>query len=107
MAWINIPQLNKKCEEFILTNPQIKLSKYVCKKSNFIFYREYINIQNVTNVVADIRVCLVKNEKGIEGWSVDYKRHTGKWENLPIFGDFDQCLNEIKSGKWEVLDLFQ
>jgi len=104
MGWISIPELSKKCEEHIKKNPQLKISKFTCRNGNFIFYREYVNIQKIKNEIADIRICLVKNEKGIEGWSVDYMRHTGKWENLPIFGNFDQCLYEIKSGKWEVLN---
>ncbi len=104
MGWISIPALSKKCELFIKKNPQLKLSKFACRNGNFIFYREYINIQKIKYEDADIRIYLVENEKGVEGWSVDYMRHTGKWENLPIFGDFDDCLNEIKSGKWEVLN---
>ncbi|HIH31512.1 TPA: hypothetical protein HA235_02285 [Candidatus Woesearchaeota archaeon] len=100
MGWISIPVLSKKCELFIEKNPQLKISKFACKKGNFIFYREYVNIQKVKCETADIRICLVKNDKGIESWSVDYMRHTGKWQNILIFRDFDECLNEIKSGKW-------
>lgn len=38
-----------------------------------------------------------------EDWAVDYMRHNGKWTNLPIFGTFEECLKEIKSGRWMVL----
>lgn len=104
MSWINIIQLSKKCEDFIKNNPSLKFSKFACKKGNFIFYREYINFQNIRYETADIRLCLMINEQGIEGWSIDYRRYTSKWQNLPLFGDFDECLNEIKSGKWDVLN---
>jgi len=103
MSWISIPELSKKCKLFIEKNPQLEILKSVCKNGEFIFYREYVNIEKIKNVIADIRIRFVKNEKGVEGWCVAYMRYTGKWETLPIFGDFDNCLNEIKSGKWEIL----
>src|SRR3989339_730525 len=101
MAWISIPALSKKCERFIEENPKLKISKYTCRNGTFVFYREYVNVQKIKYETAVFRICLVKNEAGIEGWSVDYRRHTGKWHNLPIFGDFDECLQEIKKGTWE------
>ena len=107
MGWISIPQLSKSCEDFIKNNPQLNLSKFSCRNGNFIFYRKYVTVQNVKSETADIRICFVKNDKGIEGWSVDYKRHTGKWQNLPIFSDFNECLDSIKSEKWEVLKPLQ
>jgi hypothetical protein len=32
MAWVNTNELIKKCEEFILNNSQLKLSKLKCGK---------------------------------------------------------------------------
>ncbi len=104
MGWINIQELSKKCADFIEKNPQLKISKFVFRKPNFVFYRKYTTMQNMTDESAEFRLCFVADEKGVEGWTVDYMRHTGKWQNLPIFGSFEDCLKELKSGIWAVLN---
>ncbi len=104
MGWINIPELSRKCAEFAEKNPKLKISKFVCRNGNFVFYRKFTNIQKITYESADFRICFVMNEKGAEGWAVDYMRHTGKWQPLQIFGSFDYCLKQIKSGKWGALN---
>ncbi|MDI6737271.1 MAG: hypothetical protein QME12_02020 [Nanoarchaeota archaeon] len=103
MGWICIPELSKKCAKFIDKNPHLKISKFVCRNGNFLFYKEYVNMQKIKYEDAVFRLCLVTDKKGYEGWSVDYMRHTGKWQPLPIFGAFEHCLKEIKSGTWGVL----
>lgn len=107
MGWINVPELSRKCTEFIERNPQLKISRFVYRNGSFIFYRRYTNMENEVCESKDFRICLVVDEKGVEGWSVDYMRHTGRWQNLPIFGDFEHCLNEVKSGEWAVLNPLQ
>lgn len=104
MSWISIPELDRKCTIFIGKNPQLKISKFVYRKSSFVFYRKYTTMQKIVNESADFRICLVMDEKGVEGWCVDYMRHTGKWQCLPIFCTFEHCLKEIKSGNWAVLN---
>ena len=104
MGWILVPELSKKCAEFIEKNPQLKISKFVYRKGSFVFYRKYTTVQNITHESANFRICCVADEKGVEGWCVDYMRYTGKWQNLPLFGDFEYCLKEIKSGKCAVLN---
>lgn len=102
--WINIPSLKEKCQEFINNNPQLNISKFVEKKGDFVFYRKYTPWKsNEEYESADFRIIAVRTEKKEEGWSIDFMRHTGKWTNLPIFGSFDDCLDEIKSGKWWML----
>jgi len=97
MAWINQEHLMKQSEEFIKNNPSLKISKVVNKQGTFVFYRNYKDKE-----YADFRIILVMNGND-EGWSIDYMRHTGKWENLHVFGSFKHCLDEIKEGKYEVL----
>jgi len=82
MGWISIPQLSKSCEDFIKNNPQLNLSKFSCRNGNFIFYRKYVTVQNVKSETADIRICFVKNDKGIEGWMLIIR---GIRENGRIF----------------------
>ena len=104
MGWINIPFLTEKCNKFIKDNPQLKISKCVYRNGSFVFYREYINhFSKEKHESADFRISLACDEKGNEGWAVSYFRHTGKWSDLPIFGDFDYCLEEIKSGDFAIL----
>ncbi len=107
MGWINIPELSKKCAEFVEKNPQLKISKFAYRTGSFIFYRKYTTMENRVCETKDFRICYVVDGKGVEGWCVDYMRHTGRWQNLPIFGDFKHCLNEIKNGKWGVLNSFE
>lgn len=108
MGWILVPALSGKCEDFIKNNHYLKISKFVYKNGNFIFYREYTNINNgIKHQSADFRICFAHDSNGKEGWCVSYMRHTLKWQDLPIFGSFDYCLNEIKSGRWEVLKPLQ
>ena len=38
---------------FVRDNPELKLSKFVFRKGNFVFYREYVNIQKVRYETAD------------------------------------------------------
>lgn len=104
MGWINIPDLSRKCENFIEKNPQLKISKFVYRNGTFVFYSKNTDMQNMIYESSEFRICLVADEKGSEGWTVDYMRHTGKWQNLPIFGSFDDCLEEIKSNKWGVFN---
>jgi len=101
---INIPNLKEQCQKFIKNNPQLKISKFVEKKGTFVFYRKYTPWKSKEEYEsADFRIIIVRTEKKEEGWSIDFMRHTGKWTLLPIFGSFDTCLNEIKSGKWWML----
>ena len=104
MALISVPFLTEKCNKFIKDNPQLKISKSVYRKGSFVFYREYANyFSKEKHESADFRISLVSDETGNEGWAVSYFRHTGKWSDLPIFGDFDYCLKEIKSGDFAIL----
>lgn len=104
MALINIPHLQEKCKIFIKDNPHLKISKCIHRRGSFVFYREYTNyFSKEKHESADFRISLVSDEKGNEGWAVSYFRHTGKWSDLPIFGDFDHCLQEIKSGDFAIL----
>lgn len=104
MAFIPIPFLMEKCDKFVNDNPPLKISKCVSRGGSFVFYREYTNsVSKEKHESADFRISLVSDKKGNEGWAVSYFRHTGKWSDLPIFGDFDYCLKEIKSGDWAVL----
>lgn len=103
--WTNVPVLTGKCEKFIKDNPKLRLSKVVFRKGSFVFCREHTHFKSEeTHESADFRITAAKNEKGGEGWGVSYMRHTGKWQNLPVFGTLDNCFKEIKSGKWNVLD---
>lgn len=104
MAWISIPNLSEKCKKFIEKNPKLKFSKFVCRKGDFIFYIKH-TIWNTKEEreFPHFRIILIENEKGDEGWNVQYMRHTGKWSPLLIFGNFDYCLNEVKSGNYAVL----
>lgn len=104
MGWINIQKLKERCEDFIEKNPRMKFSKIVQRNGTFVFYREYTNPNKDKYEIADMRICLVRDDNGAEGWSVDYMRHNGKWQNMSIFGDFGHCLDEIRSGKWGLLN---
>lgn len=101
--WINIPDLKEKCQKFIDDNPELKISKFIEKRGTFVFYRKFKAWKsNEEYETADFTIILVKMGRD-EGWSVDYMRHTSKWTNLLIFGTFEECLKEIKNGKWMVL----
>lgn len=108
MGWISVPNLSEKCADFIKNNLSLRIPQFVYRNGSFVFYREYSNIDNgIKHQSADFRICLARDDKGSEGWCVSYMRHTGKGQDLPIFGDFDYCFDEIKSGKWGVLNPLQ
>jgi len=101
---INVLFLKEQCQKFIKENPGLKISKVVEKKGDFVFYRVYKNINTkIDYETADFRIVLVRNENKEEGWSIEYMRYTGRWTALPIFGDFEYCLDEIENGSWDVL----
>src|SRR3989344_7697423 len=104
MAWINIPFLTEKCNQFIKKNIQLKISKCVYRRGSFVFYRESTDFfSKETYESSNFRISFVSDKEGTEGWVVSYLRHTGKWSDLPIFGEFDSCLKEIKSGDFAIL----
>lgn len=77
MAWINIESFLNQCRLLANNNPKLMISKVEYTRSNFVFYRKYGD-----NECAEFRICFVKNERKEEGFSIDYMRHTGKWQML-------------------------